>query len=153
MHSRLFPLSCLALLVLALQGCSCGTTCKPGELDCGCAEGTSCTAGLVCSSGNTCVAPVAAGVQISDAAARGCELLVAEAAGTEVVSVSFKNGARGTWIRQAPKVAISVVAGADTALAGSIDLGLTGASSGLTIAKSACVDVKGQRLASTVSIR
>lgn len=151
MNARTLIVSLFA--VLALEACSCGTDCKPGELSCACVEGSTCSAGLVCASDSKCVAPVAAGVQFPDAAARGCELLVTEATGTEVVSVAFKNGAKGTWIRQAPKVAISVVAGSDAALTGAVDLGLTGAASGLTVARSACVDVKGQRLTAAVTIR
>lgn len=152
MNRTLLFLSALALLTLA--GCNCNpANCKPGEQACACIEGGTCNTGLVCSSENTCVAPVAAGVQFPDAAARGCELLVTETPGSEVVAVTFKNGAKGTWLRQAPKVAITVVSGGDSALAGAVELGLTGPASGLSIARSSCVDVKGQRLSSSPSIR
>ena len=67
--------------------------------------------------------------------------------------VTFKNGAKGTWLRQAPKVAVTVVSGGDTALTGAIDLGLTGPASGLAVSKGGCVDVAGQRLNTTLSVR
>jgi hypothetical protein len=116
-------------------------------------DGATCNTGLVCGGDNLCVAPVAATVQIPDAAARGCELVLTEAPGTEVVAVTFKNGAKGTWLRQAPKVAVTVVSGGDTALTGAIDLGLTGPASGLAVSKGGCVGVNGQRLNTTLSVR
>jgi hypothetical protein len=149
-----FPAMCVLLLGLSLSACQCNPpACAAGAVTCACKEGSVCNDGLVCGSDQKCAPAVSAGVQVSDATARGCEFLLTESAGTEVVSVAFKNGAKGTWIREAPKVAVTVVAGGDTALTGAIDLGLSGSVSNLTISKTSCVDVTGQRLASTISIR
>ena len=140
--------------LLALSGCNCNpSNCTPGAQACACVDGTTCNTGLVCGNDKLCVAPVAAGLQIPNAAARGCELVLTESAGTEVLAVTFKNGAKGSWIRQAPKVAVTVVSGGDTALAGTVDLGLSGPSAGLTVTKGSCVDVKGQRVDGSLSVR
>lgn len=150
--SFLFVVAVLGLL--SLTGCQCTPpACTPGTQDCACATGAVCNEGLVCSGDQKCAPGVTAGVQISDATARGCEFVLTEAPGTEVLSVEFKNGAKGTWIREAPRVAVTVVAGADTALAGSVSLGLTGSVTSLSLSKASCVDLKGQRLATTLSIR
>lgn len=141
---------CLALS--SLSGCTCGPQCTAGAQSCACREGATCADGLACNAANVCVPPVAAGVQI-DAAARGCEVLLTESAGSTVLSASFKNGVKGTFIRQAPKVALTFVSGGDTAIGGNVELGLGGPASGLTVTKSSCVDLKGQRLTSTVSVR
>lgn len=149
-----FLLSLSVAGLLTLSGCNCNPqNCTPGAQACACVDGATCNTGLVCGSDNLCVAPVSAGVQIPDAAARGCEMVLTEAAGTEVVAVTFKNGAKGTWIRQAPKVAVTVVSGGDSALTGAIDLGLTGPAAGLSVSKAGCVDVSGQRLNTSISIR
>ena len=145
------------IVVLALvtgAGCQCTPpACKPGTQACACLEGGACNDGLACASDQKCAPAVAAGVQISDVAARGCEFVLTEAPGTEVVSVVFKNGAKGTWIREAPRVAVTVLAGSDAALGDAVQLGLTGAASSLALSKASCVDLKGQRLATTLSIR
>lgn len=151
MRTTVFILSTLAALVLT--GCQCGGPCAAGAQGCGCLDGVTCNAGLVCGADQKCSPAVAAEVQISDASARGCELLLTETDATQVSSVTFKNGARGTWVREAPRVAITVVSGGDTALAGAVQLGLTGAATELTLSKAGCVDLKGQRLASTLSLR
>lgn len=152
MKSLSLLVSMVALLLAA--GCNCNPgACAPGTQSCACLAGGTCNAGLVCSSDLKCGPAVTIGVQVSDATARGCEFVLTEASGTEVVSVEFKNGAKGSWIRQAPKVAVTVVAGSDAALTGAVSLGLAGAASGLEFSKVSCVDLKGQRLASTLSIR
>ncbi len=139
--------------LLSLSGCTCGAPCAPGAQSCACKEGSQCNDALACNPSNVCVPPVAAGLQVSDALARGCELLVTESAGSTVLSAAFKNGVKGTFVREAPKVAITFVSGGDTALGANVELGLSGPASGLTVGKTSCVDVKGQRLNATVSIR
>jgi hypothetical protein len=142
-------LSCVSVVaVLMLSGCPAKPECKAGEQECPCIDGTSCAGALACRADLTCGAAVVAGVQFNDASARGCELVLTEAEGTEVANVEFKNGATGSWLRQAPKVAITVVAGSDTSLAGSVVLSLTGASSGLSVGKATCVDIDGHSLSS-----
>ena len=148
------PLMVAMLGLLSVAGCTCpGAPCTAGTSSCRCAPGGVCNEGLACGADQQCAPPVSAGVQISDPSARGCEFLLTEAPGAEVISVEFKNGARGTWIREAPKVAITVVAGSDAALADAVQLGLTGSIANLTLSKASCVDQTGQRLASTLTIR
>ena len=148
------PLMVAMLGLLSVTGCQCPpAACTAGTQACACLEGGSCSEGLVCAADRKCAPAVSAGVQISDAAARGCEFLLTEAPGAEVVMVEFKNGARGTWIREAPRVAITVVAGGDTALADAVQLGVTGSIANLSLSKASCVDQTGQRLASTLTIR
>lgn len=143
-----------ALALLLGAGCLCNPpVCTPGTQACACLESGACNDGLACGSDQKCAPAVAAGVQVADVSARGCEFVLTEAPGTEVVSVTFKNGAKGTWIREAPRVAVSVVTGSDTAFADAIQLGLTGAASSLSLSKASCVDLKGQRLATTLTIR
>lgn len=147
-----FNLSLVVLLSLA--GCQCTpAVCTPGTQSCACLEGGSCNDGLACGSDQKCAPAVAAGVHIEDVNARGCEFVLTESPGSEVVSVAFTGPATGTWIREAPRVAITVLAGRDGALGDSVKLGLTGAASGLTLSKASCVDLKGQRLATTLTIR
>lgn len=142
------------IALLASAGCQCTPpACPPGTQACACLESGACNEGLACGSDQKCAPAVAAAVQISEAAARGCEFVLTEAQGTEVVSIVFKNGAKGTWIREAPRVAVTVVAGSDAALGDAVQLGLTGAASSLALSKASCVDLKGQRLATTLSIR
>ena len=150
--STLFPGVCLLAAALTLTACSPPVTCAAGAQSCPCREGNVCDEGLTCGADQKCGSAVAAGVQF-DALARGCEFVLTEAPGTQVVSVEFGNQARGSWIRQAPQVAITVVAGADAPLTGAVQLGLSGAVGNLTLTKASCVDVKGQRLASTLSLR
>ncbi len=147
--------SFVAVLALLLgAGCQCNPpACTAGTQACACLESGACNDGLACGSDQKCAPAVAAGVQVADVSARGCEFVLTEAPGTEVVSVTFKNGAKGTWIREAPRVAVSVVTGSDTAFADAIQLGLTGAASSLSLSKASCVDLKGQRLATTLTIR
>ena len=137
--------SMAALLMLA--SCTCNPPCDAGALDCACKEAQACNDALVCSADNKCIAPTMATVRVTDAAARGCELVLNEAAGTTVAAVAFNNGVEGTWVRQAPKVAVTFVAGGDSAVSGQVELGLTGPASGVTVSKTGCVDVRGQRIA------
>jgi hypothetical protein len=145
----------LTLAALALSGCACGPAqCTAGAATCACKPDSTCDANLVCGPANTCVPPVTAGIAVDDASARGCEVLLAEAGGTTVASVTFKGGVQGTWIRQAPKVAVSFVAGGDSALGGNVELGLVGGgASGVTVTKASCVDRLGARLTTTPVVR
>ena len=139
-------------LAVVLSGCNCNPpACDPGTTMCACKEGGVCNEGLSCGADNKCAPPVAAGLQV-DAAARGCELLLTEA-GSTVVSANFKNGVKGTFIRQPPKVAVTFVSAGDSAIGNNVELGLSGPSSGLTVSRSACVDVSGARISATVSIQ
>lgn len=149
---KAFTLFVMTLAVL-FASCTCGPPqCTPGANGCACKAGNVCDTGLVCAS-DKCGTAVTIGVEVSDATARGCEFLLTEAAGTEVKTVDFKNGAKGSWVREAPKVAVTVVANGDTSLNGGVSLGLSGAASGLAVSKVSCVDLKGARLTSTLTIK
>jgi hypothetical protein len=142
------------LAALLLTACPGVKSCPPGSNACACTENV-CDTGLVCLPNNTCGAAVAAGLGVSDAAARGCEVLLTEQAGTTVAAVIFGDGVVGTFVREAPKVAVSFVASADAQLpAAGISLALSGPASGLVVSKAACVDAKGAKLpAASVSLR
>ncbi|MBM4778180.1 MAG: hypothetical protein GQE15_10815 [Archangiaceae bacterium] len=150
--NRFFLLLCLSTVVAA---CTCNPPCTPGAKDCACKEASVCNDGLVCGSMNTCVSATTVGVQVSDANARGCEVLLAEAAGSTVTDVSFAKGVQGAYVREAPKVAFSFVAPADARLPSEgVSVSIAGAATGVTVAKATCVDSAGQKLAgATVTIR
>jgi len=153
MMSRSSLVLVVVLTAFAGTGCNCNPpVCTPGALACACTSGGTCNEGLVCGSDSKCSAAVVGGVVIADAAARGCEFVLNEAPGTEVVAVTFKNGATGTWVREAPRVAVTVLSGGDKALGDAVELGLTGSASSLTLTKASCVGLTGQRLSTTVSI-
>ncbi len=136
------------LAALALCACTCGKRT--------CVDDAGCPSGDVCGAEGVCVAPTLVAVVVSDPAARGCELLLGEQAGAEVGSARFQSGAKGTHLREAPRVAVVFVAAKDQPLAsGDVQLALTrGAASGLSIEKASCVDSAGQRLPNaTVSLR
>lgn len=145
--------SLVVVILLGVSGCQCTPAeCTPGTQACGCREGGACDEGLACASDQKCAPAVAASVTVADANARACEFILTESAGTEVVAVTFKHGAKGSWVREAPRVAVTVAAGSDAALGDTVQLGLTGATTGLALSKGSCVDVKGQRLSTTLTI-
>lgn len=150
-------LSSLVVVVcsVVLAGCSCGPKeCPAGANTCACKAGSVCDTGLVCTA-NVCSPGTVGGLSVGDAAARGCEVLLTEQAGTTVGQVEFQAGVVGTWVREAPRVAITFVAPRDAALpAGGVTLGLSGPASGLVLSKASCVDAAGKKLpASSVSVQ
>ncbi len=152
------PLLCAALsvLLLCLSSCSCGPKpCSEGEAGCACRAGNTCDDGLACGSDGKCGAVEVRGVHVSDAAARGCEVVLGEQAGTTVTGVVFKNGLKGAFVREAPRVAVTFVAGGDQAIAaGSVEVRLSGSAPSVTLASGSCVDSKGARLGGApVSVR
>lgn len=152
MNKLVFP---VILLLLAASACTCGTTCTPGAKDCACKEANVCDEGLVCGDMNKCTSPTTVAVQVSDAKARGCEVLLTESAGSTVADVSFTKGVQGAFVREAPRVAFSFVAPANDRLpAEGVGVAIAGPASGVTVTKATCVDSTGQKLAgATVSIR
>jgi hypothetical protein len=152
-------LLCVVLAAAAVvPGCNCGSPppdCTPGADGCACREGSQCDSGLVCGASNTCSAATLATLRVEEPAARGCEVLLVEAPGTSLSSVGFKDGVQGAFVREAPRVAVTFVAGADASIAdAAVELRLAGPASGLTLQKASCVDARGQRLpAATLSIR
>ena len=149
------PLRPLAvLLFLSLGGCACTPECAPGQLDCQCRSGNQCDDG-VCTDGKCAAAP-RIGVVVSDANARGCEVLLTESAGHTIGRAEFSSGVVGASLRQAPQVALSFVAPADAPLpSGGVQLTFTsGSSSGVTVTRATCVDARGVRLPdATVTLR
>jgi hypothetical protein len=143
-------LSLLVALLSFVSACTCGggNTCNPGASGCPCKANDACDTGLVCGAAKTCGPSTTAGVTVSDPAARGCEVLVTESAGTRIQSVGFASGVVGGFVVEAPRTAFSFVAPKDAALPnGGVQLVLSGPVTGLTITQSTCVDSKGQKLA------
>src|SRR4051812_7310457 len=124
--------------------------CTAGSNACACRAGNTCDTGLVCKTG-LCIGATKAGLTVSDPMARGCEVLLLEKDST-VASITFDATVKGTFVREAPKVAVSFVSAGDTAIgAGSIQLALAGASgagsvSGVTVQTVSCVDAKAAAL-------
>lgn len=140
----------LALLCLAVLGaaCTCGPKpCTEGQSGCACRSGGGCDDGLACASDGRCAPVEVKGVDVVDPAARGCELVLTEAEGTTVTGVVFKNGLKGAFVREPPKVAVTFVAGGDQAIAaGSVEVQLSGSAPSVALASGSCVDLKGARL-------
>ena len=89
------------------------------------------------------------GITIGDPNARGCEILLTEGT-ARIESVTFDATVVGTFIREAPKVAISVVAAKDAPLAaGAIQLVVKGDVAQIKVKKVSCVDGKAATLTST----
>lgn len=146
--------SCAVLL--AQSACTCAPACKPGEAACACRTGNECNDGLVCGGDGTCGAPTLVGLVVSDAAARGCEVLLTESAGTVVTAGQFSGGVVGTSLREAPRVALTFVAPGDAPFpARGVQLSLAqGTTAGVSVTKVSCVDSKGARLpGAAVTIR
>ncbi len=150
----MLPTALFAMLLAV--GCTCTPQCKPGEAACACRAGNECNDGLACGADGKCAAPTLAGVVVSDPAARGCEVLLTESAGTVVTAGQFSSGVVGTSLREAPRVALTFVAPGDAPFpAGGVQLSLAqGTTAGVSVTKATCVDSKGARLpGATVTIR
>jgi len=86
------------------------------------------------------------GVAFSDPAARGCELLLIEGAG-RVESVTFADTVRGTFLREAPRVAVSVVSTGDSPIAqGAVQVALSGDPAGVEVKTVRCVNAQASAL-------
>lgn len=146
---QLAPL--LFVVSLFAQACSCGPkVCAPGASGCPCKAADACDPGLLCGAG-TCSPGTLVTLQPGDPAVRGCEVLLTEQPGTTVGSVVFGGGVVGTFVREAPRVALSFVAPGDAALpAAGVQVGITGPTAGLTVTKSSCVDGNAQKLPNAV---
>lgn len=117
------------------------TSCEglAGTRDCPCRDDLGCDGDLTCIEG-VCQAVVATGLELP-AGARGCEVLLSES--SRVSEVRFAAGVRGTFIREAPRVAIAVVQELDADFApGAVEV--LGAGSPLaTVVSARCVDAAG----------
>jgi hypothetical protein len=153
--ARAFPLA-LMLFGLVLQGCGKKAepaSCTPGTEACACAATDRCNDGLICGDDRRCRPATSSHLAISDPAARGCEFVLTESAGTQVSAVRFAGGAKGSWRRQAPQVAVAVVAGGDVALSNAVELDLGGPAAGLQLGKISCVDRLGRPTAGGLSLK
>jgi hypothetical protein len=90
-----------------------------------------------------------AGLSIAAAGARGCEVLLTESGGAAVEGVAFDRSLKGTFIREAPRVAVSFVSVGDQPIAaGAVRVTLgAGAFSGITVQSVSCVDDKANAIA------
>lgn len=88
-----------------------------------------------------------AGVTVSDPNARGCEVLLLEG-GARVDSVTFDDTVKGTFIREAPRVAVSFVAAGDAPIAaGAVQVSLSGGAGDVEVKTVHCVDAQAKPLA------
>lgn len=118
-----------------------GSSCEglAGTLDCPCRADLTCDADLTCTAG-TCQPVVKTGLELP-VGARGCEVLLLEAG--RVSEVRFAQGVRGTFVREAPRVAIAMVQGADADFApGAVEVLGTG-NPLATVVEARCVDSSG----------
>ena len=145
------------LAISSLYGCSsCSSDeeapppgdCTAGAQGCACKPGNTCDFGLACTAGKCAAAP-SAGLSVSNPAARGCEVLLVEH-GATVQTITFDDTVKGTFVREAPRVAVSFVSAKDTAIAqGSVKVVLAGGgtAAGVTVQQVNCVDVAAAPLA------
>lgn len=108
---RLDTLRFTALTIALALAAGCGddgggpdASCELGTEGCACNMGT-CGSGLACDEG-MCVRVESSGISIDDANARSCELIVIESE-LEVINVQFGSGVEGTFVREAPRTAIT----------------------------------------------
>jgi hypothetical protein len=105
-----------------------------------------CADGRACRDGQ-CVDLPMRGLNISDPAARACELYLVESGASHVANVRFADGVRGRVVRQAPAVAVAFVRQADEAFApGSVALEIDGPADGVTIRSASCSDRLGRTI-------
>ncbi len=144
----------LSALPATLVGCGNGgggggntqPACTAGAKGCACKPGNACDDGLTCT-GNVCGEGVSSGVVVSSPNARGCDVLLEEK-GVRVEKVAYDSTVKGTFIRQAPRVALSFVSASDAPIPnGAIKLTLSGPSAQVAVAKVTCVDSKAAPIA------
>lgn len=137
-HSSLFT-----LILLTAVGCGGGG----GSSNGGTPDAGTGGAGGDGGGGGTGGTVAVAGLTVSDPNARGCELLLTEGT-AEVESVTFDSTVKGTFIREAPRVAISFVAAADAPIAGgAVKVAAAGDSAQLQVKTVHCFDGKAAPLA------
>ena len=155
--SRLLPLSrslLAALALLAVAGCGDDDadtpdagTCAPGSAGCACLEGSMCAMGLMCDTG-LCRAVDVIALEVGDANARSCEVVIVEDR-TQLLAVDFAAGTRGTFVREAPRTAVTFTRETDTAFD---DRAITirrteAAGASLTLERGRCFDREGNAIA------
>ncbi len=145
-HARLISLSFLLMVAAGACGDDDSTDgmCTPGERDCACIEGVTCNGSLVCSDG-LCVDVDTSGLNVSDPAARSCEVIVVED-NIEVVNVTFGEGVEGTFIREAPRVAVTFHKTDDSSFGSGTASVLTTGAGSLDLRRATCFDTNGAAL-------
>lgn len=139
------------LVTLAVAGSACGSdgddrSCEPGSAACACLEDDACGDGLACEDG-VCRGESDVGISVSDGRARACDLLLAEGAG-HVHAVAFGDAVKGTFVREAPRVAVSLISASDAPIpADAVSLRVVGDAADVEVADVACADSAGEPLA------
>src|SRR5690606_1935835 len=110
-----------------------------------CRSDGSCDADLACEAGTCVPDTVEVTGLVLPAGARGCEILLEETGGT-VRDVTFASGVRGTFIREAPRVAIAVVSDGDADFADGAVAVLGTATPAAALVSATCVDAAGAPL-------
>ncbi len=155
--SRLLPLSrslLAALALFAVAGCGDDDadtpdagSCAPGSAGCACLEGSMCAMGLMCDTG-LCRAVDVITLDVGDANARSCEVVIVEDR-TRLLAVDFAAGTRGTFVREAPRTAVTFTRETDTPFD---DRAITirrseGTGASLTLQRGRCFDKNGNEIA------
>ncbi len=140
----------LVLAMLALAACSKSTTTDTAaDPDAAITDQDATTGGQDGTTGGTDATDpgVKSGLTLSDPNVRGCEILLSEGT-AKIDTVTFDGTVVGTFIREAPKVAISFVAAKDAPMAnGAIQVTVKGDAKQVTVKKVSCVDVKAAAVA------
>ncbi len=122
-----------------------GGACTAGTAGCACLPDDRCTGGLVCDTG-LCRDADRRELVVRDGRARSCEVVLVEN-GTEVVGVDFGAGVRGTFIREAPRTAVTFLRDADAAFgAGAVTVRSTDALGTVGLRRGRCFDRDGAEL-------
>ena len=117
---------------------------NPDAATAGCSSANPCDEGFVCVE-ERCVAGGEVDVAI-DSAARACEVLLRDGKEAQAVDVRFGASVKGSFVRRAPRLALSFVAAEDKTIAAS-DVVPTAVGAGLPeLVTATCTDAKGKAL-------
>jgi hypothetical protein len=109
-----------------------------------CNSDNPCGDGLVCVD-ERCVAGGDVDVVV-DSAVRGCEVLLEDGADARAVSVRFGKGVKGSFVRHAPRLALSFVATGDQAVSASDVVPVAVGGGVPALVKTTCLDKAGKAL-------
>lgn len=125
--------------------------CTPGSAGCACLAESRCEGSLVCDMG-LCRAASTRELVVRDARARSCEVVLVEG-GTEVLGVEFGSGVRGTFIREAPRTALTFFRESDAAFAtGAVRVLNTEALGSINLRRARCFDRDGVELGEVLGL-
>ena len=135
---------CAALALVACGDDDDAANANPDAATAGCSSASPCDDGFVCVD-ERCVAGGDVDVEI-DSAARACEVLLRDGEQAQAVGVRFGAGVKGSFVRRAPRLALSFVAAGDEAIAAS-DVVPTAVGAGAPeLVTATCLDAKGKAL-------